>query len=250
MNEQLPAVTVEAIRQAVVEAGSSLHRDGIRPVSDFPARKDGLYLQQTSSEYAEFVHYMASLGTTFKLGLDVGIASGGQTKFLRDWCRIERTIVADLGTHHEFCHWERIKRSMRSELILELIGNSHSRQTYEGLRPYEGQVDFCFIDGDHSYAGVMRDIMLAHEVLAPNALMVLHDTVVVPDVARAYREIRAHPDFSLVRHFDVKFGITIFRCLRPAARKPYWRHWFAYGLGPKSVWKAIKRPFKQKKIAG
>lgn len=246
MNQQA-SVTVETIRQAVVEAGSSLYRDGIRPVADFPAKPDGLFLQQKSGEYSEFVHFMHSMGRTFKLGLDIGVASGGQTKFLRDWCPIERTIVADLGVQHEFPHWARIKKMVRSKIELELIGDSHSRRTYDALQPYKGQIDFSFIDGDHTYGGVMRDIMLAHELFEPGAVMVLHDTIVVPDVARAYEEIKAHPDFELLWHSKGEFGITVFRVLRPAAPVPYWRHWLAYGVGPKTLWKSIKKPFKRKK---
>lgn len=87
----------------------------------FPERADGLYLQQDSEEFASFVHFVATKLAPAKLSLDIGVASGGQTKFLRDYYRADKTIVVDIGQHPQFMHWERIKRQINSELILEII---------------------------------------------------------------------------------------------------------------------------------
>ena len=70
----------------------------------FPEREDGLYLQQDPEEFAAFVHFVATRLPPAKLSLDIGVASGGQTKFLRDYFRAEKTMVVDIGQHPNFAH--------------------------------------------------------------------------------------------------------------------------------------------------
>ena len=126
-----------------------------------------------------------------KLSLDIGVASGGQTKFLRDYYPAEKTIVVDIGQHPQFVHWPRIKRQINSELILEIIEDSHAPEVAKKLAPFARQVDFAFVDGDHSYRGLRKDIFLVRELLAPGGYMVLHDTLAVHDCRRVHEELLA-----------------------------------------------------------
>lgn len=123
----------------------------------YPLREDGLYLQQDPEEYAAFVHFMATKVPPADLTLEIGIASGGQTKFLRDYWEARKTIIVDIGRHEVFPQWQRIKQSVNSEIILEIIDNSHAPRVREKLLAYAGKIDFAFVDGDHSYRGLRKE---------------------------------------------------------------------------------------------
>lgn len=181
----------------------------------YPVREDGLYLQQDAPEFADFVSYMATHARPAEVSLDIGVAGGGQTVFLRDYYGCVSTITVDLGAHPDALHWKRIKRSMNSQHLLEIIDDSHSPQVREQLMPYKGKIDFAFVDGDHSYRGLRKDIFLVRELLKPGALMALHDTVAVPDCKRVHEEMLRSQIFEHVRDFTSKFGISLWRLRQP-----------------------------------
>lgn len=207
------AYSKDEIRQAIIEAGSD-HSE----MFGFPEKADGLHLQQDPDEYAEFVCFMANEAPPATLALDIGVASGGQTKFLRDFYTVDKTIIVDIGEHPKFHHWDRIKKLVKTEIVLEIIKDSHGKAVAEALKPYAGQVDFAFIDGDHSYKGLKLDINLTKTVARKGALFVLHDTLEVPDCKRVFDELTTDEDFELVRNFDRRFGISVWRYL--AVRGP------------------------------
>jgi len=180
----------------------------------FPAREEGLFLQQDPEEYADFVRYMASEVAPADLTLDIGIAAGGQTKFLRDYYEARRTIVVDDGTHPQFPHWQRIKRTVRTEIIAEIIDDSHSAKVRAQLLPYAGKIDVAFVDGDHSYRGLRKDIVLTAELLKVGGVMILHDTAAVGDVHRVFEDLLFSKRFVLVRNFQIRFGISLWRLTR------------------------------------
>ena len=93
---------------------------------------------------------MATKAPAAELSLEIGIASGGQTRFLRDYWEAKKTIVVDIGQHEVFPHWKRIKQGLNSEIVLEIIDDSHAPRVREQLLPYAGKIEFAFVDGDHS----------------------------------------------------------------------------------------------------
>lgn len=193
----------------------------------YPEREDGLYLQQDPLEFAQFVHFMASEVGSAKLTLDLGIASGGQTKFLRDWFHCEKTIILDNGEHEMFHHWERIRPLVNSAIVLEMIEDSHATTVREALKPYENSLDFAFVDGDHSYKGLRQDIFLVTPLLKDGAIMALHDTSAVWDCKKVYDNLVRSPNFVRLREFDNRFGISLWQ--RLPRRKP--TKWFNHAFG-------------------
>ncbi len=204
-----PVPSRDEIVTAIEAAGS-----GDAGFFGYPEREDGLYLQQDAEEYADFVHFMATRVPACELSLEIGIASGGQTSFLRRYWEARKTIIVDLGEHPLYPHWERIRKTVESDIILEVIDDSHAARVREKLLPYAGKVEFAFVDGDHSYRGLRQDIFLTKELLKPGGLMVLHDTAAVGDVNRVYRELLFSKDFSQLRNFQNRFGISVWKLLR------------------------------------
>lgn len=64
-----------------------------------------------------------------------------------------------------------IARSPDRERITQLFCDSRTFDT----NPYSKSMDYIFIDGDHSYAGVKNDTEKALELLKPGGLIVWHD---------------------------------------------------------------------------
>lgn len=195
----------------------------------FPLRTDGLYLQQDPEEYASFVEFMAKKVPPADLTLDIGTAGGGQTKFLRDYFSADKTIIVDIGQHPDFQQWDRIKKQVNSEIILEIIDDSHSARVRQRLLPFKGQVDVAFVDGDHSYLGLRKDIFLTKELLKPGGLMILHDTLVVHDLRLVFEEMLKSKEFDLYRNFVNRFGISVWK-FKKLKRQPNWFN-RALGLG-------------------
>lgn len=220
----MPMPTLAEFEELVREAGSS-----DESFFGYPVKEDGLHLQQDPGEFAAFVHYMATQVPAAGMTLDLGIASGGQTKFLRDYFSCERTIILDNGEHPMFPHWKRIKPMVKTEFELELIADSHVSHVRTTLSKYENSLDFAFVDGDHSYKGLRQDIFLVTPLLKEGAIMALHDTAAVADCNQVYQELLGSPNFSRLRNFDSRFGISLWK--RLPRRKPtkWYNHAFALG---------------------
>ena len=195
----------------------------------YPKREDGLFLQQDAEEYASFIAFMATKVPPADLALDIGIASGGQSKFLRDYWECRRTIFLDIGLHPDFPQWPRIRPQIDTAIELEIIADSHAPHVREKLLPYAGQVDFAFVDGDHSYRGLRKDIFLTKELLRQGGLMVLHDTTAVGDLNRIYQELLFSKDFVLVRNFANRFGISVWKLMQVKRQPNAFNRWSGMG---------------------
>ncbi|MBA4781980.1 MAG: class I SAM-dependent methyltransferase [Rhizobiales bacterium] len=195
----------------------------------YPMREDGLYLQQDPDEFAALMDFVANEVREASLTLDLGIASGGQTKFMRDYFNARQTIILDDGNHPMHHHWARIKPTIKTEIVCEIIDDSHAPSVREKLKPWYGKVDFAYVDGDHSYRGLRQDIFLMKHLIREGGLMVLHDTAAVWDCKKVFDDLLKSSEFHLYRNFDNRFGISVWiRAGRK--RKIYW-HNHAFGWG-------------------
>lgn len=221
---EVSITTVKELVERVKKSGSSDERFfGYKP------QENGLFLQQDPLEFAQFVHFMATEYGEADLTLDIGIASGGQTKFLRDYYKCKRTIILDNGEHPMFPHWARIKPMVDTVFEDEIISNSHATAVRHRLAKYENSIDFAFIDGDHSYRGLRQDIFLVTPLLKDYGVMALHDTAAVPDCKRVYEDLLSSRNFTRLRAFNNRFGISVW--MRLPRRKPqkWYNHRFGWG---------------------
>ena len=119
----------------------------------------------------------------------------------------------------------------RGQRIALLRKDSHKQETLEHLKKALGshQIDFLFIDGDHSYSGAKRDFEMYSNLVAPDGLIAFHDVVPGPsipdrlrdrhgddiscvgDVPRFWRELAAQfPTTELVADWNQgRFGIGL-----------------------------------------
>ena len=116
--------------------------------------------------------------------LEIGLDAGG-TFFL--WTRAAAPdallIAIDTRPSGKLGRWSPFQLSRRSfardnQRIRLLLGrDSHSEETARTVRTLLAgdRLDFLFIDGDHSYAGVRADFELYGPLVQPGGLIALHD---------------------------------------------------------------------------
>lgn len=71
-----------------------------------------------------------------------------------------------------------------SQLIEPIKGNSQSVEL-----PFCGEVDILFLDGDHSYAGVKKDLDRFAPLIREGGFLALHDQAYYPAVTQAMGEL-------------------------------------------------------------
>lgn len=130
--------------------------------------------------------------------LEIGTLHGGT---LWAWCRVAHrhaTIVSVDLPGGEFggraLEPERVRRYARRRQKLRLLrADSHSPETLDAvMREFDGPIEFAFIDGDHSYAGVKRDFEMYGTLV--EGIIAFHDTLphdadTGSEVDRFWREV-------------------------------------------------------------
>jgi predicted O-methyltransferase YrrM len=123
-----------------------------------------------------------------KTVLEIGTASGG-TFYV--WCRYfdsaTHFVSLDLPGGRFGGGYEERKTSIynlfapgrRADFVR---ANSHEGETLtEVSELIDGQVDFLFIDGDHTYEGVKQDFEMYSPLVADDGIIALHDIVEHPN---------------------------------------------------------------------
>lgn len=68
-------------------------------------------------------------------------------------------------------------RKTSKQTLHFIASDSHRHETLDALKAYIGdnQLDFLFIDGDHTYEGVRQDYEMYSPLVRPDGLIVFHD---------------------------------------------------------------------------
>lgn len=109
-------------------------------------------------------HFVAALHP--RLSLEIGVAEGRTTRHLSMWSLEVIGIDLDPESPARLRHLRNV-RVITSDSVAALQQLRSSRL---------GQVDFCFIDGDHRAEYAIEDFRNVLPLLAPRAVVVLHDT--------------------------------------------------------------------------
>ena len=176
------------------------HSESVDAMLDFCSSRPIAPLQ-VRDELAQLVNIVARHKP--KSVLEIGTARGG-TLWL--WCRVadaSASIISVDLPHGQFgggYHWAKTplyKSFAQNGQKLRLIrGDSHTPETLSRVKKLiPGSVDFLFIDGDHSYAGVKRDFEMYSPLVGRGGLIALHDILphaTQPDcqVHRFWNEIK------------------------------------------------------------
>jgi predicted O-methyltransferase YrrM len=195
-------------REALIDRIRAAGTDSLADFGNGYTHEGGLGLQQNPEELADFILLLK--GRPHETYLEIGSASGGMAHFLRDQLNVEVSSIDD-GKH---------PRHGEHRIEHQLVADSHSDTAKAWVK--DRKFDVTFIDGDHEYAGVKQDIELA---MACSKLIAVHDTIMCPDVARAWNEVVATGKIREIARFagkEVPLGIAVGEVRDPWApvRKP------------------------------
>mgnify|MGYP001270241435 CR=1 FL=1 len=78
--------------------------------------------------------------------------------------------------------------------------------------------DLIFIDGDHSYSGVKKDVEMYSPLLNLGGLVLFHDTQFCEGVKQVFEEIKLNGDFKLINEYvsetQFKLGIGLLQRIK------------------------------------
>ena len=140
--------------------------------------------------------------------LEIGTARGGTLYLWTQAAAADATIISvDLpggkfGGAYLSCRTSFYHTFIKPAQTLKLLRlDSHSPETLDKVKAGfdNQQIDFIFIDGDHTYEGVRTDFYTYGPLVRPGGIIVLHDILARPDlpeiqVYRFWREIKNQYD--------------------------------------------------------
>ena len=170
----------------------------------------GLRLQQNPEEFAALCIYLQE-NKPYINYLEIGSASGGACLFLSREVGFGNLISLDDGNHPDAVYQDEHFGQVAN--LRRFIGDSHSDKAETFLtQNLDGKLDVAFVDGDHSYPGVLQDIQLVLQFARPGTLIILHDTIASPGVEKAWLEcVRKKMVFPLAEYIgdEVPLGIAV-----------------------------------------
>lgn len=139
--------------------------------------------------------------------LEIGTLRGG-TFYV--WCRhldtAEHLVSLDLPGRDLKRRRDDLLHEFAPEKEVDVVrGNSHDEETYEEVaEAFDGEdVDFLFIDGDHTYEGVKDDFERYKRLASDDAVVAFHDIVPHADKKKECKErLREYDDLE-ERHVGV-----------------------------------------------
>lgn len=172
----------------------------------FLYRGDGFFKSiqpmQSQVEFSQLYDRVQALRP--RVVVEIGTCHGG-TLYL--WCQAahpEATLISidlpggEFGGGYRECRgalYHQFKQPAQTLHLLRM--DSHAAATAERVRALAPEpVDFLFIDGDHTYAGVKQDYMLYSAHVRPGGLVALHDIAARPsqpdlEVWKFWQELKA-----------------------------------------------------------
>lgn len=184
---------------------------GVNNGEYFSAKEGGLELQQIPEEYVEYLWILKT--GRFKSYLNIGIGNGGSF-LLETLIQPELEISYAVDNLSYGTHTNRVKVSEVFD-ILELETSSDVRfweqNSSEFFKHNTLTFDVIFIDGDHSYEGVLEDFQNALTVLNPEGCIILHDinSYQCPGVVKLWQEIKNENCIEFIH--GSKCGIGVWR---------------------------------------
>ena len=146
--------------------------------------------------------------------LEIGTANGG-TLFLFTRVALEDAIIISIdlpggkfgGGYRKWRELLYKSFILQGQKIHLLRTDSHKRETLEqvGVILDGREIDFLFIDGDHSYEGVKKDFEMYSSLVKKGGIIAFHDIVVHPpeigcEVSKFWTEIRgSHKSEEIVK---------------------------------------------------
>jgi predicted O-methyltransferase YrrM len=153
---------------------------GISSLKTIIKKAKQLGLMQIDEEFLALLNYLKSL--KLQHFLEIGTALGGAFYALSQ-ISDGKGISIDLpgGTFGGISYEQMAQRNAKLKTYKKnsyfLADDSHNLNTFNRVKRILGKekLDLCFIDGDHTYNGVLLDYLLYSPLVKPKGLIVFHD---------------------------------------------------------------------------
>jgi cephalosporin hydroxylase len=140
--------------------------------------------------------------------LEIGSSHGGALKFFHSIVG-QNGLVIGIECSRDIAFSIQKSESKIADNLKLVEGDSHAGLTKARVKKILGdrQIDFLFIDGDHSYEGCKKDYEMYSPLVRPGGLVGFHDVAIEPRVQKVFEEISL-PKQILPVHF---MGIGLVR---------------------------------------
>jgi predicted O-methyltransferase YrrM len=166
-----------------------------------------VFLQQDLDEISGAINFLLEQGVKYSNFLEVGSAAGGNARVFSDLLNIKDITIIDDNQHPEHIYRH---ENLKHLNINEYIGNSQSAEAKAWLEQQNKKYDIVYIDGDHSYQGVLNDIENYKHFVESDGFLIFHDHIACDGVRIALDKlINEDNTFTKVFSADNRLGIFI-----------------------------------------
>ena len=166
----------------------------------------------SETKCAEFINsFMQMVGT--KSALEVGVFRGTTSLFMIDALESGGYTGVDIEDHRP----ESIKKYFKANKANLIVKNSH--EALQELAAKGSKFDLIFIDGLHEFYHALQDFKLSEMLINNGGYILLHDTLLIPDVmkVRDYIKSWGHFDVITLETPDIEgrggmSGVTVVKC--------------------------------------
>lgn len=157
---------------------------------------------QLRDELKELAHLVAAQSPN--VVMEIGTAQGGTlytwSKFLETPSKYISLDIPGRSFSGKFNkrrqdYFDRFDSQVETDFVWQ---NSHLDDTFQTVRDgvlnAEEEVDFLFIDGDHTYEGVKQDFEMYKKLVSDDGIIAFHDIVYHPDDPEFVNERRSESD--------------------------------------------------------
>lgn len=181
------------------------------------AFEGGIQCQQIADELAPCIMAILKSSEPVKSYLEIGVAAGGTTFIFNHFFTLNKIVLID-DNRHPKAH---VRPYILRDIVRnEIIGNSHADGTISALKEITAEFDIVLIDGDHTYAGVNKDVAIYRDFLREGGFLILHDSA-LPEwgVKQMVIELKEDKGFEFIGEYITQkhsrpCGVALFKVLK------------------------------------
>lgn len=159
-------------------------------------------------EFAEFIYALQEHGP-YENYMEIGSAASGTTRMFNDFFNFKNIFIIDDNAQAKEYPYREL--NLAGLPYVEYIGDSQSEEARAFVEVYDLRFDFVYIDGDHSYEGVSRDLLNYYDLINPGGVIGFHDTVIFPGVKEFIAELKEHFKVQFIGEWYKKMGMALFK---------------------------------------
>lgn len=178
------------------------------PISQLYQFVDSVSGWLSSAEQTALLHLPALVDHLDGEIVEIGSFKGKSTVALglgSKWISEKKRTIFAIDPFITNGYYRDYYKEFESNILIYRLANYVSpikKFSHEAIEDCPESIAALFVDGDHSYAGVKRDIELYTPRVVPGGFIAFHDYTVYSDVRRAVDELCESTEYVLVCDYD------------------------------------------------